>query len=291
MDADMRKIKSNRIPQLGVMQGRLLPKYQGRYQAHPVGYWQDEFRLAQKLGLNFIEFILDYEQTEKNPLMNESGLAEIQRISEQTGVQVKTICADYFMKAPLQQTLTVHESVETLKTLIINAAKLGVKVIVIPCVDQSAFLNSQDMDCFSRNIFPARALAEKLEVSLALETDLPPVDFMELLERLDSPVFTVNYDTGNSASLGYDPVEELFMYGSRISDVHLKDRLKGGGSVELGCGATDFASVFDTLNQISYHGPLIMQAYRDEEGLIVFKKQLDWLKPYLKTYENKPQKR
>ena len=24
----------------GIMQGRLLPKYQDRYQAHPVGYWQ-----------------------------------------------------------------------------------------------------------------------------------------------------------------------------------------------------------------------------------------------------------
>ena len=36
---------------IGVMQGRLLPKYKGRYQAHPVGYWQDEFPKAAELGL------------------------------------------------------------------------------------------------------------------------------------------------------------------------------------------------------------------------------------------------
>ena len=42
----------------GVMQGRLLPKYKGRYQAHPVNYWQDEFRIANEIGLDCIEFIL-----------------------------------------------------------------------------------------------------------------------------------------------------------------------------------------------------------------------------------------
>ena len=31
---------------IGVMQGRLLPKHQGRYQAHPLGYWQKEFEIA-----------------------------------------------------------------------------------------------------------------------------------------------------------------------------------------------------------------------------------------------------
>ena len=30
------------------MQGRLLPKYQGRYQAFPVGNWKDEFKVAKE---------------------------------------------------------------------------------------------------------------------------------------------------------------------------------------------------------------------------------------------------
>ena len=50
---------------LGVMQGRLLPKYKGRYQAHPVGYWQDEFPIAAGLKLDLIEFIFDYNEWEK----------------------------------------------------------------------------------------------------------------------------------------------------------------------------------------------------------------------------------
>ena len=58
----------------GIMQGRLLPKYKGRYQAHPVGYWKDEFPIASQLGLDSIEFILDYNDAEKNPLLAPGGL-------------------------------------------------------------------------------------------------------------------------------------------------------------------------------------------------------------------------
>ena len=59
------------------MQGRLLPKYNGRYQAHPIGYWKKEFPIASKLGLDSIEFILDFNQAEKNPLLTEEGIKEI----------------------------------------------------------------------------------------------------------------------------------------------------------------------------------------------------------------------
>ena len=42
---------------------------------------------------------------------------------------------------------------------------------------------------------------------------------------------TVNYDTGNSAALGYDPDEEFKSYGHKITDLHIKDRLLGTGPV------------------------------------------------------------
>ena len=58
----------------GVMQGRLVPKYLGRYQAHPIGYWQEEFFIAQNLGLDCIEFILDFNEAIFNPLLTDSCL-------------------------------------------------------------------------------------------------------------------------------------------------------------------------------------------------------------------------
>ena len=67
---------------IGVMQGRLLPKFQGRYQAHPVGEWQKEFWIAQQIGLGCIEFILDFYDAEENPLLKAGGIDEIKTTLE-----------------------------------------------------------------------------------------------------------------------------------------------------------------------------------------------------------------
>lgn len=268
---------------LGVMQGRLLPKYQGRYQAHPVGYWQQEFHLAAELGLDLIEFILDYNDADLNPLMRAEGLDEIARLTEETGIAVKSVCADYFMEAPLHgmQETVAQESRKVLMRLMHNASSIGVRDIVIPCVDQSSLADAAAVGRFVENIKPALETAENLGINLALETDLPPGLFAELLEKLNSKAATVNYDTGNSAALGFDPAEEIAAYGDYISDIHIKDRVRGGGSVILGTGDTDFDRFFSALSRTDFDGPFIMQAYRDDEGVSIFRKQLEWIEPRL----------
>jgi len=169
-------------------------------------------------------------------------------------------------------------SVEVLRRLTQNAGCfLGVKDIVIPCVDQSSLKDDEEIGRFAGKVLPLAGLAADNGVRFSLETDLAPRPFADLLTRLGSDVFSVNYDTGNSASLGYDVREEFAAYGKRITDVHIKDRMRGGGSVVLGTGDTDFDTFFALLGEVGYDGPLIMQAYRDDEGVAVFKTQLQWL--------------
>jgi sugar phosphate isomerase/epimerase len=268
---------------IGVMQGRLLSKYQGRYQAHPVDYWQDEFIIAREIGLDCIEFIFDHNDAEDNPLIKDSGVDEIKRIVEQTEVEVKTICADYFMEAPLHsEHVEIANSSQKLMIGLLNSAKqLGVTDVVIPCVDQSTLGNQAAADRFVEKLLPVVGFAEKYGINLSLETDLAPQPFVELLERFNSNRVTVNYDIGNSAALGYDPVEELECYGKRITDIHIKDRVLGGGPVILGEGDANFPAFFNKLKGLDYQGLFIMQAYRDEEGINIFKEQLAWVKPYL----------
>ncbi len=112
---------------IGVMQGRLLPKYQCRYQAHPVGYWQDEFPKAAELGLDCIEFILDFNDAEHNPLLRYDGSDEILLLFGKTGVKVSTVCADYFMEAPLHH-IDKHIAVQSqlvLQRLLSNGENSG----------------------------------------------------------------------------------------------------------------------------------------------------------------------
>jgi L-ribulose-5-phosphate 3-epimerase UlaE len=268
------------IDNLGIMQGRLLPKYKNRYQAHPLGYWQEEFFLAKEIGLNYIEFILDFNDYNQNPLMSESGICEISEIIQKSGVGVRSVCADIFMEAPLHSKCKEESesSILILEKLIINSAKLEVTDIVIPCVDQSSLKEEYDQKVLINNLLKPIELASKFNINLALETDLAPIPFLNLLNELNRDVVKVNYDIGNSASLGFDIFEEFKLYGDRISDIHIKDRIFAGGSVILGTGNANFNSFFDVFSKLDFKGPLIMQVYRDEEGVEIFKKQLNWFK-------------
>ena len=270
---------------IGVMQGRLLPKYQGRYQAHPIGYWEDEFEIAASIGIDLIEFILDYNDFEENPLMSASGCKKIIEIANQSDVKVKTICADYFMDAPLHSTdLNVATlSAAVLRELIFNSRTIGVTDIVLPLVDQSSVRDSESQDQFIRAIEPFLPYLDENNMNLNLETDLGPTAFKSLLNQINSDRVTVNYDTGNSAGLGYDPEQEFAAYGDRITDIHIKDRVKNGFSVCLGQGSADFTQIFKCVQNYGYSGPFIMQAFRDDDGLEIFKTQLTWLKEFLET--------
>ena len=263
-----------------------MPKYQGRYQAFPIGMWEDEFQVAKNCGLDLIEFILDFDGAELNPLLKESGVAEIESIIKKTGVSVRTVCADYFMEAPLHSNdnKVAEDSFKVLERLLETARVLKISDIVIPCVDQSSLETKEAVDRFVKQISKIIPTIEKENINLSLETDLEPKIFLELLNKLNSKNITINYDVGNSAALGYDPVEELSIYGDKISDVHIKDRNFGGAPVVLGTGDADFHKFFGALVKTNYQGPFIMQAYRDEEGIEIFKSQLKWFKNKLSEH-------
>jgi sugar phosphate isomerase/epimerase len=267
------------------MQGRLLPKFNGRYQAHPVGYWEGEFALAAHFSLKSIEFILDKNDLEKNPLMNDDGVQKILLTTKETGVQVNSICADYFMQDPISMASmqNIENIISIFKRLMSAATILGVKNIVIPCVDESSINDDESMSKFLE-IFPEIISDIEIPVglNLALETDLSPKDFSRFLERLDRQYVSVNYDIGNSAALGFNFHDELSAYGSKITDIHIKDRLLGGMSVVLGSGDADIPGFIKALEKYHYSGPFVMQAYRDDQGIDVFEEQLNWVSAYLK---------
>lgn len=267
----------NMFSKIGIMQGRLLPKYHGRYQAHPVGYWEEEFKVAKSLSLGYIEFIFDYNNYKKNPLWTTEGLSQIRKTTLASGVAVYSVCADYFMEAPLHIQEFADTSREVLIRLVEQCGELGITDLVIPCVDQSRLKGSKEEDAIVEVLNDVASVATANRVNLSLETDLNATRFAKLLDRLNHACVTVNYDSGNSAAWGYDIREEFAAYGDRISDLHLKDRALGGGPVSLGDGNCDFEQLIRMIDKMDYKGLLVYQAFRDDEGVDVFKKQASWL--------------
>jgi L-ribulose-5-phosphate 3-epimerase len=270
----------------GIMQGRLLPKFNNLYQAHPVDYWQDEFYIAKDLGLEVIQFILDYNLSLKNPLFYKGGIDEIKSHIDESGVIVDSICADYFMVGPIHSNdpTESNKSLKVLEKLIVNSSEIGVNDIIIPCVDQSSLNNNESKDLLIKNLSKILFFLDKYDTNLSLETDLPPREFIELISQFDSQKIKIHYDTGNSAALGFSVEEELDIYGEHISNVHIKDRRLNEGPCMLGDGDVKFTTFFNKLSNIDYKGSIIFQAFRDNEGVEVFKKQYDWLKPLICNY-------
>jgi len=95
---------------------------------------------------------------------------------------------------------------------------------------------------------------------------LSPADFARFLAKIPDSFVKVNYDSGNSASLGYRPQEEFAAYGERVGSVHIKDRLLNAGTVPLGTGNADFPAVFAALERVAYAGDITMQVARSTPG-------------------------
>jgi hexulose-6-phosphate isomerase len=108
--------------------------------------------------------------------------------------------------------------------------------------------------------------AEETGIEIHLETSLGPAEFAKLLNCVPHPKLRVNYDSGNSASLGYSPTNEFAAYGDRIGSVHIKDRVLNGGTVPLGTGSADFPALFSCLERIEYRGDFTLQVARGTPG-------------------------
>jgi hexulose-6-phosphate isomerase len=261
--------------EIGIMQGRLSPRIDGKIQAYPAKTWQKEFEIAQEIGYTAIEWIVE-KPVETNALMTDSGKAEIKKVIASTGVRIDYVCADIFMQQPLVRMteVTKAQNKEYLDAILKNAKEVGAIGVEIPFVDNSSIKNEKEKQEFIDAMKDAFNLAKDLDLKISLETDLPPIDFQELLENIDLDHIQANYDIGNSASLGFDPKEELEAYGLEILNVHVKDRKLGGTTVPLGTGSADIKMVFQKLNEIGYSGGITMQAARGENDISTAKEQL-----------------
>ena len=269
------------------MQGRLSPKFRDRFQAHPINYWMDEFYLAKDLGLECIEFIFDLNQWDSNPLMTKRGLDNIKKISNDSKTEVLSVCADFFMGQPIFNKNVRSINYNVLTKLMHNCDYLNIQDIVIPFVDKSSLLEKKDEIKETISFLKEILCNNKCKVNLTLETDLPPLKFIDLIEKIGHEKIKINYDIGNSASLGYNYHNELATYGQFITNIHIKDRILGGGSVRLGEGAAKFSDVFKELKKINFEGIFIIQAFRENDGPNSFKPQFDYIKNILsKNYLN-----
>ena len=252
-------------PKIGIMQGRLSEMYENKIQSFPSQSWKEEFKIASNCGLEIIEWIFD--EIQPNPILSDEGIIEINQLMEKNNISINAICADYFMTKKLfnESQSELEKNIETMKKLIIQASKLEISMIEIPLVDSSSLKTNENKEEIKNNLEKIIPVAEENNVTIVLETDLNPQNFEEFLTKYEHQCIMANYDSGNSASLGYNVKEELIVLKKWIKNVHVKDRNLHGGTVPLGMGDTNFEEFFATLSEINYSGDLIIQGARNLE--------------------------
>ena len=257
---------------IGIMQGRLTAPVGGRIQAFPADHWRDEFPRARDAGLSCIEWIYETYGRDRNPLCTDEGLAELRVLAARHQVAVRSVCADYFMEHTLVRAdgADLAGRVEHLRWLIERCREAGIERIVLPFVDASEVRTADEETALVEVLTDAQPGAVAAGVELHLEMSFAPARFAAFLARLPDAI-RANYDSGNSAALGFHPAEEFAAYGERIGSVHVKDRVRGGTTVPLGTGSADLPAFFAGLQRIRYDGDIILQVARGDEG-----REVEW---------------
>jgi L-ribulose-5-phosphate 3-epimerase len=276
------------INRMGFMQGRLSPLINGRIQAFPWEYWKNEFPSAQQINIHLMEWTLDQERLYENPLLTEVGQAEIRALCHQHAISIPSLTGDCFMQAPLWKAQgkarisLEHDFLEIAK----SCSAVGITMIVVPLVDNGRLENMAQEDALVNFLQSQAGFLAARGLKVLFESDYLPQELARFISRLDPILFGINYDIGNSAALGFNPLEEFAAYGIRIVNVHVKDRVLGGTTVRLGTGSANFDVVFNALAQINYQGNFILQTARAIDGnhsnvLCNYRDMtLNWLKQY-----------
>jgi hexulose-6-phosphate isomerase len=274
--------------QIGFMQGRLCERVDGKIQAFPWRDWESEFPVAAAIDMHLMEWTLDQELLHENPLMTTEGQEKILTLCQHHDLAITSLTGDCFMQAPFWkidgQARTDLQS--DFLAICRACATVGIRMIVVPLVDNGRFETVEQENVLTEFLLEHESFLSQHNLQVIFECDFIPAELARFIARLPAERFGINYDVGNSAALGFKPVEEFASYGDRVVNVHVKDRVLGGTTVPLKTGNADFDAVFAALAQKNYRGNFILQTARAAKGnhsevLSSYRDMtLNWMKQY-----------
>tara|TARA_Y100000816_G_scaffold61671_1_gene40675 strand:+ start:36 stop:872 length:837 start_codon:yes stop_codon:yes gene_type:complete len=254
---------------LGIMQGRLSPIYNNKIQSFPTHHWFKEFKKIKELNLRLMEWTLDHNKILKNPINTNIGIKKIIQLKKKYRIKIESLTGDCFMQKPFwkEKGYKKENLINILKLIINNSSKVGIKKIILPLVDNGSINNNLHYKVLVFSLRKIIPLLKKNNQQILFELNFNPKKALKFIKKFDKKYFGINYDIGNSSSLGFRPEDEIKTYGHYIKNVHIKDRYFKGTTVRLGEGNANFNEVFVNLKKKKYDGNFILQTARSTKGL------------------------
>lgn len=264
------------MPTIGIMQGRLFPPDVTKYQVFPSGTWRDEFRIAQEMGFEAIEWLWDAENVFKNPLFDETRIPEIADTAAQYQIVLDSVCADYFRVHGIAD--GDKNSLRVLETLILHASRVGIKRVIVPLMDRAKIRSEADQVKLRQALAPFYAVLREKKITLCLESDLDANENLKLMKNFDSGCVKIHYDLGNAAGWGFPLAEEIETLKDFIGGIHVKDKNRSGDNVPLGTGIADLKTALKSLSNLGLLEHPILETAMGNNPLAFAKKNLAYLK-------------
>jgi len=260
------------ISSIGIMQGRILPKYIDQLQIFPTNTWHEELKAAEDIGFEHIELLWDSKQDIKK------AKDLMQSLSKLSILHAPSMCLDSISS----QTSSIDifsEIKDALDTFMEDTPS----ILVIPLLGKATINNNIALKNFVNEINEHKisTLLKKYNIKLALELDMPASEIIEALNCSSSELIGICLDSGNLWHYSNNPIDDILMLSSFIIHVHIKDRDSQGNNVLLGDGVVDFNMFLKALKNISYSGLLTLETKYFEDPPNEAKKNLQFIKGFL----------
>jgi sugar phosphate isomerase/epimerase len=126
--------------------------------------------------------------------------------------------------------------------------------------------------------------------------------FVDLVSRIDSPYFGVNFDPSNAIAAGEEPLELLEKVKHKVLTMHASDRYLANGTIEdlrkaeggsagyvsffkhgvIGKGLNDYDAIFKTLKDVGFDSWISIEDGVD--GMEQMHESADFLREKIKKY-------
>ena len=229
---------------------------------------------AASCGYSSLEFSLDSTNERLSRLnWSHQQIAALRAASVNSGVSILTTCLSGHKRFPLGSSdpAVVKCGMELMQKAIDFCAEAGIRVIQLSGFDVYDQEPRTDITRarYEDNLVKCVEMAERACVTLAIEPVegnlLCVTDTMEVVRRIDSPFLQVYPDPANICSLGIEPIADLYAGKGHIAAVHMRESLPNqfDATVPFGTGNLDFKGVFRALDDIGFHGPLIVEMWNE----------------------------
>jgi sugar phosphate isomerase/epimerase len=264
--------------------------------------------LADGLRVDGLEFYNNFADV-KDP----ANWPKIRKAVEDTGMVIPMMCASPDFTIP-DAALRKKEVEHEIKAIEMSAA-LGAKYCrVLSGQRRKDITREEGMGYVVDSINACIPTAKDLGITLIIENHYKDdfwtepefaqmMDvFVDLVSRIDSPHFGVNFDPSNAIAAGQEPLELLEKVKHKVLTMHASDRYLANGTIEdlrkaeggtagyvsffkhgvIGKGLNDYDAIFKTLKDVGFDSWISIEDGVD--GMEQMHESADFLREKIKKY-------